>query len=43
MDEWNKFDEKELPVKISFYSNLMMEDISDRIINMPIMYLKNSI
>ena len=29
MDEWNKFDEKELPVKESFYSNLMMEDISD--------------
>ena len=28
MDEWNKFDEKELPVKESFYSNLMMEDIS---------------
>ena len=29
MDEWNKFDEKELPVKESFYSNLMMGDISD--------------
>ena len=29
MDEWNKLDEKELPVKESFYSNLMMEDISD--------------
>ena len=29
MDEWNKFDEKELPVKESFYSNLMMKDISD--------------
>ena len=29
MDEWNKFDEKELPVKESFYSNLTMEDISD--------------
>ena len=29
MDESNKFDEKELPVKKSFYSNLMMEDISD--------------
>ena len=29
MDEWNKFDEKELPVKESFYSNLKMEDISD--------------
>ena len=29
MDEWNKFDEKELPVKESFYSNLIMEDISD--------------
>ena len=29
MDEWNKSDEKELPVKGSFYSNLMMEDISD--------------
>ena len=29
MDEWNKFNEKELPVKKSFYSNLTMEDISD--------------
>ena len=29
MDEWNKFDEKGLPCKESFYSNLMMEDISD--------------
>ena len=29
MDEWNKFDEKELPCKESFYSNLTMEDISD--------------
>ena len=29
MDEWNKFDEKELTVKESFYSNLMMEGISD--------------
>ena len=29
MDELNKFDEKELPVKESFYSNLKMEDISD--------------
>ena len=28
MDEWNKFDEKELPRKESFYSNLTMEDIS---------------
>ena len=29
MDEWNKFDEKELPSKESFYSNLTMEDIND--------------
>ena len=29
MDEWNKFYEKELPVKESVYSNLTMEDISD--------------
>ena len=29
MDEWNKFDEKELPCKESFYSHLTMEDISD--------------
>ena len=29
MDEWNKFDEKELPCKESFYSNLTMEDICD--------------
>ena len=29
MDEWDKFHEKELPSKGSFYSNLTMEDISD--------------
>ena len=29
MDEWNKYDENELPVKKYFYSNLTMEDISD--------------
>ena len=29
MDEWNKFDEKELPSKESFYSNITVEDISD--------------
>ena len=29
MDEWNKFDEKKLPCKELFYSNLTMEDISD--------------
>ena len=29
VDEWNKFDEKKLPSKESFYSNLTMEDISD--------------
>ena len=29
MNEWNKFDEEQLPCKESFYSNLMMEDISD--------------
>ena len=29
MDEWYKFDEKELTGKESFYSNLTMEDISD--------------
>ena len=29
MDEWDKFNEKELPNKGSFYSNLTMEDISD--------------
>ena len=29
MDEWDKFDEKKLPCKESFYSNLTMEDISD--------------
>ena len=28
MDEWNKFDEKKLPCKESFYSSLTMEDIS---------------
>ena len=29
MDEWDKFNEKKLPCKESFYSNLIMEDISD--------------
>ena len=29
MDEWDKFNEKELRSKGSFYSNLTMEDISD--------------
>ena len=29
MDEWDKFNEKELPSKASFYSSLTMEDISD--------------
>ena len=29
MDEWDKFNEKKLPCKESFYSNLTMEDISD--------------
>ena len=29
MDERNKFDEKELPVKESFYSFILIEDISD--------------
>ena len=43
MDEWNKFDEKELPVKESFYSNLTMEDISDTDYKHAKTYLKNSI
>ena len=29
MDEWDKFNEKKLPSKGSFYSSLTMEDISD--------------
>ena len=29
MDEWDKFNEKKLPCRESFYSNLTMEDISD--------------
>ena len=29
MDEWDKFNEKELPNKGPFYSNLTMEEISD--------------
>ena len=29
-DEWDKFNEKKLPCKESFYSNLTMEDISDK-------------
>ena len=29
LDEWNKFNEKELPSKESFYSSFTMEDISE--------------
>ena len=29
MDEWEKFNEKTLPEKEEFYSNLTMEDIPD--------------
>ena len=29
MDSWQKFDEKSLPDKEAFYSNLNMEDITD--------------
>ena len=29
MDGWNKFNEKVLPCKESFYSSLTMEDISE--------------
>ena len=29
MDSWHKFDEKSLPEKKAFYSNLNMEDITD--------------
>ena len=29
MDSWQKFDEKRLPPKKTFYSNLNLEDISD--------------
>ena len=30
LDEWDKFNEKKLPCKESFYINLTMEDISDK-------------
>ena len=28
MDDWNRFDEEQLPDKSDFYSNLNMEEIS---------------
>ena len=30
MDSWEKFDENTLPLKKDFYSNLNLEDISDK-------------
>ena len=30
MDDWNKFNENELPLKEQFYSNLNMSNISDK-------------
>ena len=30
MDSWEKFDEIKLPPKKDFYSNLYLEDISDK-------------
>ena len=32
MDDWDKFEEKELPAKESFHSDLTMEDISDMVL-----------
>ena len=42
MDNWEIFNETSLPSKESFYSNLNMEDIDDKTIDMVIMYLINS-
>ena len=30
MDDWNKFNENELPLKEKFYGNLKMSNISDK-------------
>ena len=30
MDDWNKFNENELPLKEEFYSNFKMSNISDK-------------
>ena len=42
MDNWERFNETSLPIKESFYSNLIMEDIDDIDYRMVIMYLINS-
>ena len=34
MDSWDKFDETTLPPKKAFFSNLNLEDITDRIMHM---------
>ena len=41
MDGWDKFNETSIPSKESFYSNLTMENISEKIIDMLITYLKH--
>ena len=41
MDSWERFNEKLLPSKKDFYSNLNMEDISILIIDIIIMCLKD--
>ena len=41
MDCWDKFNETSIPSKESFYSNLTMENISEKIIDMLITYLKH--
>ena len=43
IDEWDKFNEKVLPGKDSFYSNLTLENISEQIMLMQTTYSKNLI
>ena len=43
MNIWDKFNEKVLPGKDSFYSNLTLENISEMIVLMQTTYSKNLI
>ena len=41
MDSWERFNETSLPAKKDFYSELTLEDISDKVMNMLKKCLKN--
>ena len=43
IDEWDKFNEKIIPSKESFYSDLTLENISKQIMLMQATYSKNLI